>query len=89
MLNIGNSGPALLDYVDAIERALGREAERHYLPIQPGDVQATFADTSLLTEWTGFSSGTSVRDGVRRFVDRYSSAHAERFQQTTHPSDQP
>ena len=47
VLNIGNHGPAgLLEYLDALEEALGRKAERNYLPMQPGDVPATFADTA-------------------------------------------
>ena len=72
VLNIGNHGPAgLLEYLDALEDALGRKAERNYLPMQPGDVPATFADTTLLTEWTGHKPGTPIRDrdpAVRRLV---------------------
>ena len=72
ILNIGNHGPAgLLEYLDALEEALGRKAERNYLPMQPGDVQATFADTSLLTEWTGHKPGTPIRNGINRFVAWY------------------
>jgi UDP-glucuronate 4-epimerase len=74
VLNIGNHGPAgLLDYLDALESALGRKAERRYLPMQPGDVPATFADTSLLTQWTGHSPGTPIREGIERFVTWYRS----------------
>ena len=77
ILNIGNNGPAaLLDYVDAIEQALGRKAERRYLPMQPGDVQSTFADTSLLTRWTGVAPGTPIQSGVQRFVDWYRAYYA-------------
>ena len=72
MLNIGNHGPAgLLDYLDALEAALGKQAERRYLPMQPGDVAATFADTSRLTEWTGHKPGTPIRSGIAKFVDWY------------------
>jgi UDP-glucuronate 4-epimerase len=72
VLNIGNHGPAaLLDYLDALEEALGRKAQRHLMPMQPGDVKATFADTARLTEWTRFSPGTPVREGVRRFAEWY------------------
>ena len=72
ILNIGNHGPAgLLEYLDALEEALGRKAERNYLPMQPGDVPATFADTTLLTEWTGHKPGTPIRDGIARFVAWY------------------
>jgi len=74
VLNIGNHGPAgLLDYLDALEQALGRKAERNYLPMQPGDVQATYADTTLLTEWTGHKPGTPIRRGIERFVAWYHS----------------
>ena len=72
VLNIGNHGPAeLLEYLDALEHALGRKAQRNLMPMQPGDVKATFAETALLTEWTDFSPGTPVRDGVKRFADWY------------------
>jgi UDP-glucuronate 4-epimerase len=72
VLNIGNHGPAgLLEYVDALEEALGKKAERNYLPMQPGDVPATFADVSLLTQWTGHKPGTAIREGIRRFVEWY------------------
>ena len=72
ILNIGNHGPAgLLEYLDALEEALGRKAERNYLPMQPGDVPATFADTTLLTEWTGHKPGTPIREGIVRFVAWY------------------
>ncbi|MBA5776803.1 NAD-dependent epimerase [Stappia sp. F7233] len=70
--NIGNSEPVkLLDYVDAIEEAVGKKAERRYLPMQPGDMLATFADVGDLIEATGFKPKTSVREGVRAFVDWY------------------
>jgi UDP-glucuronate 4-epimerase len=70
VLNIGNHGPAgLLEYLDALEAALGKKAERNYLPMQPGDVPATFADTTLLTAWTGYKPGTPITEGIRRFVN--------------------
>ena len=76
VLNIGNNGPvALLDYVKAIEKALGRDAQRRCLPMQPGDVKATFADTSLLTRWAGVTPGTPIETGVRLFVHWYRSYH--------------
>ena len=72
VLNIGNHGPAgLLEYLDALEEALGKKAERRYLPMQPGDVAATFADTSRLTAWTGYKPGTPIRVGIAKFVDWY------------------
>jgi UDP-glucuronate 4-epimerase len=72
VLNIGNHGPAgLLDYIDALETALGRKAERNYLPMQPGDVPATYADTERLTAWTGHKPGTAIASGIARFVEWY------------------
>lgn len=72
IFNIGNSNPTpLISYVEAIESALGLFADKTYLPMQPGDVQATAADTSALEAWTGFRPNTPVREGVSRFVAWY------------------
>lgn len=72
IFNIGNSQPvSLLDYVEALEDALGKKAIREYLPLQPGDVPDTFADVTALAAATGFKPSTPVRDGVARFVDWY------------------
>ena len=72
VLNIGNSDPvALADFIAAIEAALGITAHKRLLPMQPGDVPATFADVSALTALIGFKPGTDVREGVRRFVEWY------------------
>lgn len=70
--NIGNSEPVkLLRYVDAIEAACGVKAIRNLMPLQPGDVLATWADVDDLTQATGFRPRTSVEDGVRAFVEWY------------------
>jgi len=72
VFNIGNSQPTpLAEYIEAIEDALGRKAERNYLPMQPGDVPATSANTDELNAWVGFKPATPVRVGVRRFVEWY------------------
>jgi len=72
VFNIGNSNPTpLMDYVEAIENALGCTAEKEFLPMQPGDVPATAADTSALETWTGFKPNTPVKVGVERFVTWY------------------
>jgi len=72
VFNIGNSNPTpLLDYIGALEEALGITAEKELLPMQPGDVPATAADTAALEAWTGFRPNTPVRDGVARFVAWY------------------
>ncbi|MGR3291572.1 MAG: NAD-dependent epimerase/dehydratase family protein [Paracoccaceae bacterium] len=70
IVNIGNSQPTgLMDYVAAIERAIGRVARKNFLGMQPGDVPATFSDTRLLTELTGYAPATHVDDGIKKFVD--------------------
>jgi UDP-glucuronate 4-epimerase len=72
VFNIGNSNPTpLMDYIDAIEKSLGITATKRFLPMQPGDVPATAADTSALEAWTGFKPNTPVREGVARFVAWY------------------
>ena len=74
VFNIGNSDPVqLMDFIEAIEQALGKAAVKNFLPLQDGDVPATFADVSELAEWTGFRPGTPVREGVARFVHWYRS----------------
>ena len=72
LFNIGNSQPTpLMVYIEAVEQALGVIAEKHFLPIQPGDVPATSADTSALEAWVDFKPNTSVREGVLKFVAWY------------------
>lgn len=72
VFNIGNNNPVeLMAFVEAIEAALGQVAEKRFLPLQDGDVPATYADTSELDAWTGFVPATSVSDGVARFVAWY------------------
>jgi len=72
VFNIGNSDPVeLMSFIEAIEQSLGKVAKKNFLPLQDGDVPATFADVSELAQWTGFKPNTSVRSGVARFVDWY------------------
>ncbi|UVK50235.1 NAD-dependent epimerase (plasmid) [Mesorhizobium sp. AR02] len=72
VFNIGNNNPVkLTDYVMALEAALGRRAIVELLPLQAGDVPDTFADTSALEQAVGYRPGTSVPEGVGRFVDWY------------------
>jgi len=69
IVNIGNNDKVrLLDFIDAIEANLGIKAIRHYMPMQTGDVPATWADASLLERLTGFRPETDFRDGVANFV---------------------
>lgn len=72
VVNIGNSDKVkLLDFIDAIEDVLGKKAIRNYMPMQMGDVPATWADASLLQMLTGYRPQTDFRDGIARFVDWY------------------
>jgi UDP-glucuronate 4-epimerase len=69
VVNIGNSDKVrLLDFVEAIEKELGIKAVRNYMPMQLGDVPATWADASLLQRLTGYRPETRVEDGIARFV---------------------
>ena len=72
IVNIGNGAPVgLMDFVSAVEAAVGRTATRRLLPMQPGDVPATWADTTLIEALTGPLPRTDIRDGVKAFVDWY------------------
>ncbi len=72
IFNIGNSQPVtLLDYIRAIEEATDRQARKNMLPMQPGDVPETSADTTALYDATGFKPQTPVEEGVRQFVAWY------------------
>jgi UDP-glucuronate 4-epimerase len=77
IVNIGNSSPVpLIDFVEAIEKAVGRKGQRRYLEMQPGDVPRTFADTSLLQRLTNFRPSTPLNEGVTNFVRWYREYHA-------------
>jgi len=70
--NIGNSSPVkLMDFIAAIEKALGREAVKNFLPMQPGDVYSTFADVSDLVRDTGYRPDTPLENGIEKFVRWY------------------
>ncbi|THF61644.1 NAD-dependent epimerase [Pseudothauera rhizosphaerae] len=72
VFNIGNHDPVeLMAFIEAIETAIGRKAEKNFLPLQDGDVPATYADTAELNAWTGFAPATPVSEGVARFVAWY------------------
>jgi len=77
VFNIGNSNPTpLMAYIEAVEQALGITADKQFLPMQPGDVSATAADTSALEAWVGFKPNTPVREGVARVVAWYREFYA-------------
>jgi UDP-glucuronate 4-epimerase len=70
--NIGNNQPVeLLHLIETLEKALGQKAEKNLLPLQPGDVQATYADVDDLVRDVGFKPATSIEEGVVRFVEWY------------------
>ena len=72
VFNIGNHQPVpLLEFINCIEQALGKTAVKRMLPLQDGDVPATFADLKTLNDWIGWVPSTSVITGVGRFVDWY------------------
>ena len=72
LYNIGNSSPLrLLDFIDALEQELGKKAQKNMLPLQPGDVEATWADVDELMADTGYRPETPVKEGIRRFVAWY------------------
>lgn len=72
VFNIGNHSPVqLLDYIACIEEALGMKAQKNLLPLQDGDVPATYADIDALRDWVGFAPATDIRSGVARFVAWY------------------
>lgn len=70
--NIGNQNPVkLMDFIEAIEQNLGTTAQKELLPIQPGDVAATYADVSDLVENLGYKPATPVQFGIERFIEWY------------------
>lgn len=72
LFNIGNNNPVMLqDFIQAIERALGKTAEKELLPIQPGDVEATYANIDDLADYVGYRPATPIDEGVNRFVQWY------------------
>ena len=72
LYNIGNNNPVkLMDFIEAIEDALGKKAEKNLMPIQDGDVPATFADVDDLIKDVGFKPATPLREGIQNFVDWY------------------
>ncbi|MBE5073925.1 GDP-mannose 4,6-dehydratase [Erythrobacteraceae bacterium E2-1 Yellow Sea] len=72
VVNIGNGNKVrLMDFVEAIEAECGREAVKNFLPMQAGDVPATWADATLLKDLTGYAPQTDIRDGISQFVGWY------------------
>ncbi len=77
LFNIGHGAPVkLMDFVQAIERALGRKAQIELAPMQPGDVRATYASTDKLRAEIGYAPATTIETGVERFIAWYRSHYA-------------
>lgn len=75
--NIGNQQPTkLMDYIECIERAIGRQARKEFLPMQPGDVYQTYADSSALAKATGFKPNTNLQEGINNTVEWYRNFYA-------------
>ncbi len=72
ILNIGNSNPVkLLDFIEVLEKELGKKAIKNFMPMQPGDVEKTHADVTELISEYGYKPDTSVEEGIRKFVEWY------------------
>ena len=72
--NIGNNKPVkLMDYIDALEKALGKKAKINFMPLQPGDVPDTFANVDNLVNNFNYKPSTSVEQGVKNFIEWYKS----------------
>ncbi|MBI3754166.1 MAG: NAD-dependent epimerase [Deltaproteobacteria bacterium] len=73
LYNIGNNNPVeLMRFIEALEECLGKKAKQNLLPMQPGDVPATYADVDELIKDVGFKPSTSIEEGIRKFVAWYS-----------------
>ncbi len=78
IFNIGNNNPVqLLDFIACIEKAVGCQAVKNLLPLQDGDVPATYANTDALNAWVGFVPGTPIESGVERFVKWYRNYYSQ------------
>jgi len=72
--NIGNNSPlSLMEFIETLENALGKKAEKNYMPMQDGDVVSTYADVSGLINDFGYKPDTKLADGIGEFVKWYKS----------------
>ncbi len=84
LYNIGNQQPVeLMDYIGAIEKTLGKKAEMNLLPLQPGDVPDTWADTESLANDVGYQPSTTIEVGVKNFVEWYLEFYKVELKQST------
>jgi UDP-glucuronate 4-epimerase len=78
--NIGNGAPVkLMDFIATLENALGKKARKKFYPMQPGDVQRTWADTSTLEADFNYKPGTSLKKGIEAFVGWYKDFYPGNF----------
>jgi UDP-glucuronate 4-epimerase len=78
LYNIGNNNPVeLTTFIETIEKALGRQAEKEFLDLQPGDVVATYADVDDLMNDVGFKPQTPIETGIQRFVSWFKAYYGE------------
>ena len=76
LYNLGNNHPTSLhDFIDCIEQALGKKAIKHFMPLQPGDVEATSADITPAQQALGFTPSMPISEGIKRFVAWYKHYH--------------
>jgi len=76
LYNIGNNTPVeLMYYIEVLEKCLGKEAKKNFLPLQAGDVPATFANIDDLIQDVGFKPATSIEEGIAKFVEWYQEYH--------------
>ncbi len=72
ILNLGNNNPImLLEFIDLLEKALGKKAKKTYLPMQPGDVVSTNSDSSKLETWINYKPKISIEEGIKNFAEWY------------------
>ncbi len=72
IFNIGNSDPIpLMNFIDEIELSLNLKAEKIFMPMQPGDVKQTFADTNKLEKWINYKPNTTIKEGIKNFICWY------------------
>ena len=72
ILNIGANNPVeLMDYIEVLENALGKKAEKIFLPLQPGDLPETYADVNDLVDQFNYKPSTTVEEGIARFINWY------------------
>ena len=75
--NIGNNEPVeLMEFIETIENAVGKKAQKNMMGMQDGDVVATYANIDALIEAVGFKPATPLKEGIQKFVDWYKSYHA-------------